>query len=306
MGSWNDILEIVQTNPAPDCLDKIRREYLARMSAKTGRNVILYYSGWLQKGNASATPILDDDKNGFMNVVYGLDRSKGLDLILHTPGGDILATDSIIFYLRQMFGTNIRAFVPLLAMSAGTMLACSCKEIFMGKHSALGPIDPQMNGYSCQGIVEEFKTALKEVDARTAPIWCQIISKYHPTFIQDCEKAMKMSNDMAIKWIETGMFEGLPNAHDLAKVIVNQLGDHSKTQAHARHFHYDDCEALGIRVVRLEADKELQDIVLSIHHACTHVFGMSSALKIIENNLGKAYIKNAAGPVPMPVPVSNP
>lgn len=59
-------------------------------------------------------------------------KSKyGLDLILHTHGGQIAATESIVHYLRSIFGNNIRAFIPQLAMSAGTMIALSCKEIIM-------------------------------------------------------------------------------------------------------------------------------------------------------------------------------
>ena len=78
-----------------------------------------------------------------MLCIHKLDRSKGLDLILHTPGGSGAATESLVNYLHQMFGNDIRAFVPQLAMSAGTILACSCKEIYMGKHSNLGLVDPQ-------------------------------------------------------------------------------------------------------------------------------------------------------------------
>lgn len=73
-----------------------------------------------------------------MTVIHQLDRNKGLDLILHTPGGDTAATESIVDYLHNMFGNNIRAIVPQLAMSAGTMIACSCKEIIMGLQSSLG------------------------------------------------------------------------------------------------------------------------------------------------------------------------
>ena len=80
-----------------------------------------------------------------MTVIHQLDRDKGLDLILHTPGGDTAATESIVDYLHNMFGNNIRAIVPQLAMSAGTMIACSCKEIIMGLQSSLGPIDPQLD-----------------------------------------------------------------------------------------------------------------------------------------------------------------
>ncbi|MHB1126932.1 MAG: hypothetical protein ACYC2T_08230 [Bacillota bacterium] len=48
-----------------------------------------------------------------------MDRSKGLDLILHTPGGEIAATESLVDYLRSMFGSDIRAIVPQIAMSCG-------------------------------------------------------------------------------------------------------------------------------------------------------------------------------------------
>ena len=77
-----------------------------------------------------------------MSVIHGLDKSKGLDLFLHTPGGDVGATESLIDYLHDSFGGDIRAIIPQIAMSGGTMIACSCKEIIMGKQSSLGPIDP--------------------------------------------------------------------------------------------------------------------------------------------------------------------
>ena len=75
---------------------------------------------------SNATSIDDNDKNALMQVVHRLDKSKGLDLILHTPGGQIAATESIVTYLKSIFGNDIRAFIPQLAMSAGTMIALSC------------------------------------------------------------------------------------------------------------------------------------------------------------------------------------
>ncbi len=119
--------------------DIIRRRHLRRLARKTGRNTIAYYSGWLQKSGDGLPIALDDnDKNGFMNAVYRLNASRGLDLLLHTPGGSAAATESIVEYLRSVFNTDIRAIIPQLAMSAGTMIACACKEIVMGKQSSLG------------------------------------------------------------------------------------------------------------------------------------------------------------------------
>ena len=92
--------------------DTIRRRYIRKLSEKTGRNTILYYSGWLQKPIRSIIPMVsinDSDKNGFMSAVHGLDVSKGLDIILHTPGGDIAATESLIDYLDQKFKGDMRA-----------------------------------------------------------------------------------------------------------------------------------------------------------------------------------------------------
>lgn len=91
------------------------------------------------------------------------EAKKGLDLILHTPGGDLAATESIVDYLNQMFGKDIRAIIPQISMSAGTMMALSCSEIMMGKQSNLGPIDPQMGGVACQAVLDEFQKAKDDI-----------------------------------------------------------------------------------------------------------------------------------------------
>ncbi|MBL3747680.1 ATP-dependent Clp protease proteolytic subunit, partial [Mycobacteroides abscessus subsp. massiliense] len=162
----------------------MRRKALADLAKYTQRNVILYYSGWLEKqplvSQGLPVDVNDSDKNGFMAVIHKLDRKKGLDLILHTPGGSVAATESLVDYLRAMFGTDIRAIVPQLAMSAGTMIALSTKSVVMGKHSSLGPIDPQIMGMPAHGIVEEFNQAKTEIASNpaTMAVWQPIIAKY--------------------------------------------------------------------------------------------------------------------------------
>ena len=154
----------------PHPYDTVRRKYLANLHAYTHRNVIAYYSGFLTKPTVQGVEINDEDKNGFMSCIHKMDRSKGLDLLLHTGGGNIAATESLVHYLKQMFGNNIRAIVPQIAMSAGTVLACACTSILMGKHSCIGPVDPQINGVPCVGVVEEVKKAYVEIckDQRAA------------------------------------------------------------------------------------------------------------------------------------------
>lgn len=224
MPSWNEILHKTTSESSYDI---IRRRYLDELYKLTDRNVIVYYSGWLQKPGKEGTLISELDKNALMATIHGLDRSKGLDLILHTQGGETGATESLVYYLRQMFGTNIRAIVPQIAMSAGTMIALSCKEIVMGKHSNLGPIDPHLGGLSAHAIVEEFNRANEEIIKKpvTHPFWRLIIDKYPPTLIGDCEKAIKWSETLVRDWLSSGMLKDVDDSDAAIDNIIRELGD---------------------------------------------------------------------------------
>jgi membrane-bound ClpP family serine protease len=190
--------------------------------------------------------INDEDKNGFMLCVHGLDRKKGLDLFLHTPGGNGAATESLIDYLKQMFGNDIRAFVPQIAMSAGTIIASACKEIFMGKHSNLGPIDPQINGLPAAAVIEEIKTAYAEItkDNQRAWVWNPILSRYTPGFVQQCHWAMQGATAMVTPYLKDNMFAGRSDAQQLADKIVARLTDLSTNKGHDKHIHAKECQEL--------------------------------------------------------------
>lgn len=295
MPTWNDILK--EIGSTPNVFDLTRRNYIKDLSNYTGRNTIIYYSSFLQKEELARQgvnfAIHDADKMGFMAVINGLDKDKGLDLFLHTPGGSISATESIVHYLKSIFGNDIRAIVPQIAMSAGTMIACSCKEIVLGKHSNLGPIDPQLGGVPAHGIVEEFDQAKKEVlaDQNTILIWREILSKYNPTLIGECKKAIQWSDTMVTKWLKDNMFLNQDDAQAKADKVVNELGSHSNTLSHSRHYHIDDLKAMGLTILELEADQDLQDKVLSVHHAAIISLTQTQCIKLIENQDGKAFIQ---------------
>jgi ClpP class serine protease len=278
-------------------IDIVRHKYLKSLFDFTSRNVIAYYSGFLSKTGSLQMEINDEDKNGFMMAINKLDRSKGLDLILHTPGGDIAATQSIVDYLHQMFGHNIRAIVPQIAMSAGTMVACSCKTIVMSKHSNLGPIDPHLRGIPAFGVIQEFKRACKEVkeDQTKIPIWQSIISQYRPSFLSQCENAINWSNSFVQEQLEQVMFEGEQGAKDKAKKIVKKLANYSDNKTHNRHIHLNECEdEIGLKVEKLEGDQVFQDLVMTVHHCYMHALMNTPAYKIIENHLGTALVKREA------------
>lgn len=290
MPSWNDVLNrTIRDSRNPGPLDKLRRSYIRQLSAYRDRNVICYYSGWLQHPQNSDVDINDLDVNGLMNAVNGMNREKGLDLILHTPGGFVAATEAVISYLRSCFGKNIDAFVPQLAMSGGTLIACSCNKIFMGKQSSLGPTDPQFGAVAASGIVDEFERAKLEAhrDPSSLPLWQQLIAKYPPAFVGECQRALDISKSILQNSLERNMFSDDDSSLDS---VVNRLSSHEDSGMHDRHYSAETAKEIGLHVEDLENDDKLQDLVLTIHHSFMITFQQSSASKIIENNLGKAWI----------------
>ena len=289
MPSWSEILKDVdQYSNAGLELDKKRKEFFNNIYAITGRNIIAYYSGWLRRPDAPHISIEDQDKNAFMTAVYKLDKRRGLDLILHTPGGDIAATESIVAYLKGLFKGDIRAFIPQISMSAGTMMSMACKEIIMGEQSSLGPIDPQMGGIACQAVIDEFMKATEEIKINPASLglWQTIISKYHPTFLTACENAISWSAQLAEQWLK----EVNPDI-DITRVKDVFLNHHN-SYSHSRHISKQGCKDAGLNVTDLEDMPELQDAVLSLHHCYMITFDKFPISKIVENQMGACKEQN--------------
>ena len=299
MASWEEILG--ETQAAGSTHDVIRRRYLRRLGRLTKRNVIAYYSGWLQKqdllkDHADMLSIGDGDKNGFMSVIHKMDRTKGLDLVLHTPGGDMAATESIVDYLRAMFKGDVRAVIPQLAMSGGTIMALACKQIVMGHHSSIGPIDPQYGTLSVAGFLQEFKQIRDEIkaDPNAALLWQPILSQVQPGFITECENAIKWSHAMAARFLKENMFKDDPNIDAVVAEIIKRLVEPENTITHGRHIAVDEArEIFGDKIVALEVDEKMQDAVLSVHHAMMITLQATAAAKIIENHMGRAFVMQA-------------
>jgi len=274
MPNWNSVLkEIAETKPFGGASphDLVRRKYLAKLHDKAERNIIAYYSGFLSKPKVEGTEITDEDKNGVMLCVHKLDRKQGLDLLLHTPGGDLAATESLIHYLKEMF-EDIRAVVPQIAMSAGTIVACACQDLVMGKHSNLGPVDPQFSGIPAIGVLKEIETAFDAIkaDQRAALVWSPILSRLPPSFVQQCQWAIERSKEyleLALKDGNCKHLEEDEKKHVIAK-IVEGLTDLTHNKSHNRHFHYQDCMDMGLTVASIEEDfdGEYQDLILTVHH----------------------------------------
>lgn len=288
MASWSEILQKVRVGGQLDihCLDAERMGYLSKLAQHRDRNVITYYSGWMYLPNAGDASINDKDMNAFMEVVHKLDKSKGLDLILHTPGGSIEATEQIVNYLHSCFN-DIKVIIPQMAMSAGSIISVSCNEIIMGKQSCLGPFDPQIGGVACRSVLKEFENAKEEIRTNPAALglWQVIINKYPPTFLYSCAQAIALTNELADKILNNIV-------HDKEKLseIKKVFNDNVDSKSHGRHFSKEKLKKLGLNVTSLEDDQDLQDLVLSLHHCYIILLENLPIVKCVENSIGGRFV----------------
>jgi ClpP class serine protease len=84
-----------------------------------------------------------DDSEQLLRAIRMTPPDMAIDLILHTPGGLVLASDQIAYALRR-HGGKITVVVPHYAMSGGTLVALAADEILMDPDAVLGPVDPQL------------------------------------------------------------------------------------------------------------------------------------------------------------------
>jgi hypothetical protein len=304
MPTWGELLKEIQgqrQRGQPPDFDAVRRRYLIALSRHTGRATILYSSKFATPAGPVSPDLLsinDEDLQGLMEVTHGL-ANPNLDLILHSPGGTIEAAEAFVLYLRSKFD-HIRVVVPQLAMSAATMISCAGNRILMGKHSFLGPIDPQFilntamgpRSVSAEAIREQFELAQKECkDPANLGAWIPMLSQYGPDLLIKCEHACAMSKTLVQSWLAQYMFSGDARAKKKAEKIAKWLARHRYFKTHGRHIPRAALEKQGMLIGHLEADQKLQDLALSVFHATNLTFTNTPVVKIIENHEGRAFIK---------------
>jgi len=316
MPTWSGILEELRASASdghPPDADGIRRKYLTSLYEYTGREVILYATKWTQPASnvsPELVSIVDEDLQAMMEVIHGL-SGPDLDFILHSPGGSAEAAEAIVLYLRSKF-EHIRVIVPQMAMSAATMIVCAADAVLMGKHSFVSPIDPQIimdtplgqRAAPAEAILDQFDRAMRECqDPAKLGAWLPMLAQYGPDLLLQCEHAREMSRGLVYSWLKAYMFKNEARKDEKAATIADWLSDHKRHKSHRRHIPRTELEANGMEVEHLEDDQRLQDLVLSVFHATTHTFDGTRAVKIVENHLGKAFIKQVqVQQVRVPVP----
>lgn len=108
-----------------------------------------------------------NDSEEVLRAIQMTDADVPLDLVLHTPGGLVLAALQIAKAVRE-HKARVTVFVPHYAMSGGTLIALAADEIVMCKHSVLGPIDPQLGDSPAASLIKVVgEKPVAKIDDRT-------------------------------------------------------------------------------------------------------------------------------------------
>ena len=151
-------------------LEATRRRLIAKIEKQRGSRVILLVHRQ-ETMSLLGFPIFRyidiHDSEEVMRAIELTDPGMPLDIVLHTPGGLVLASLQIARALQQRKG-KVRVIIPHYAMSGGTLIALAADEIIMSRHAVLGPVDPQLGQYPAASIMSVLeKKPIEEIDDQT-------------------------------------------------------------------------------------------------------------------------------------------
>ena len=318
MASWSELLaESREHKEDPNWLDKELKKRLDEISKFRGSDTVIFYaSSFLQKPSHITSSITRDDMNGFMNALHGVPAGKGLSLILHTPGGDPNAVESIVEYLHSKF-SYIEVIVPYLAMSGGAMISLASDLLVLGRQSQLGPIDPQISignkSHSARAIQEGFYQAKQDIeeDTKLAHLWAPILQNMGPSLMVESTKALLYSKELIRKWLDKRklLAESDEEENRIVReksVVIDEICAYFNAEVEAEeggcekkdsiHVHgqrigIEKLQELGIKVEKLEDKQDLQNAVLEAYHLMTLIFERYPSVKFIFSNQGKMWVK---------------
>lgn len=151
-------------------LEALRQRMIAKIERQRGSRVILMVHRQ-ETMSLLGFPIFRyidiHDAEEVLRAIHMTDPEVPIDLILHTPGGLVLAALQIARAVKKHPG-KVTVFVPHHAMSGGTLIALAADEIVMSEHAVLGPVDPQLGELPAASLVKVVKEKpISEVDDRT-------------------------------------------------------------------------------------------------------------------------------------------
>jgi ClpP class serine protease len=218
--------------------------------------------------------------------------SKGLVLMISSPGGDTLAAERVVNICRAYSGTgDYWALVPGRAKSAATIICMGASKIIMAAPSELGPVDPQIireeNGetkwFSAFSLVNGYKTLFNEAVNSTGNVepYVQQLAHYDVRDINTWQGFIDASKDIAIKILASGMMSGRTNAEIEQKIKVF-LDPSAGTQIHGRAIYATEAKGCDLIVEDLSVKSPQWDPIYELYYR-TDMYVSTRAAKVVES-----------------------
>ncbi len=196
-------------------LEMARRSVMMKLGRKRGSNVITMIHRQESIG-LFGIPfyrfINVEDSEQVLRAIRSTPPDKPIDLILHTPGGLVLAASQIAKAIKS-HKAKTTVIVPHYAMSGGTLIALAADEIVMDPNAVLGPVDPQLMNYPAPSIVKAVKQKEpKDVDDETLIL------------ADVAEKAIRQVRDFVFELLKDKL--GEKRAREVAEIMTEGRWTH--------------------------------------------------------------------------------
>lgn len=227
------------------------------------------------------------------SVLRECDLSNGLALLIHSPGGDLLAAERIINVCRSQSGTGeYIAVVPSMAKSAASLICLGASKILMSRTSELGPVDPQLikweNGmpkvFSVPTLVSSYDHLFSEAvktNGRIEP-FLQQLANYDEREIAELRHICELMEEIAVRTLETGMLSKIDKDEITKKIQMFLRPERSKS--HERPIRIDDATECGLCIEAMDFNSELWNIVYELGIRLDYFVSRNDVLKCIESS----------------------
>ena len=264
----------------------MRQAWIRDIEAKTGRRLVVYVANFTHPNSQ----ITGDDIPPFGDLMQDADPNEDLDLLLHSPGGDVDTAERILYMCRKL-SRSMRVLVPSSAKSAATLIAIASDSIVMGYTSELGPIDPQITMTTPTGEVlwrpaQSFLDGLKKIKEETedsgklSPVYYPLLDKLDPALIDFCDKAIERSKAFAKKWLLRSM---CANDDSKAGEIADRLCNVEQYLSHGAVIDADEAVEIGLTIEKLDPQDELWQWIWRLYTLYEVALRGTGAAKIYES-----------------------
>ncbi|MCB1467505.1 MAG: hypothetical protein KDK08_10285 [Rhizobiaceae bacterium] len=224
---------------------RYQRQVLIKDIEENQPKLICYVAG-------NKAPVDRIDTLGFVDMLHNIKQGEPIDLLLHTPGGDVDAAEKLITLVRSAAGEDgqLRVIVPDYAKSAGTLMALGANTIVMSDCSELGPIDPQVSSKDGNGadMIYSVLTYLNAYDAAKGALHDApddlgnriTFEKFDPTIVRKFQSVRDRARSFAENLLKR-------RGKNFSK-IASELMDINKYQSHGQMIGWEAASEIGLTV----------------------------------------------------------